>query len=122
MNIKKLLLTVATAAALTTGTGAALADPFDHHDAYHGERDGGDWGRRDGDHRDWDRHDWDRRDRDRRDWDHRDWDGDRMYVREHAWAGAPFWYHGRYVVRSYDRFGNAVFIDVNPGFYGEVRF
>ena len=116
MNIKKLLLTAATAAALTTmGAGAALADPYDHHDAYRGQdyRGGHDW-----DHHDWDRRDGDRRDWDHRDWDRRDWDGGHVYVR----GDAPFWYHGRYVVRRYDRYGNVVFIDRSPGFFGEVRF
>jgi len=31
-----------------------------------------------------------------------------------AFEGAPFWYHGRYIVRSYDRRGNVVMIEVNP--------
>lgn len=28
--------------------------------------------------------------------------------------GRPFWFHGRYIVRSYDRRGNVVMIEVNP--------
>lgn len=39
--------------------------------------------------------------------------------------GDPYWYQGRYVVRSFDRSGRRVFIEVNPytgGFIGVVRF
>ena len=38
--------------------------------------------------------------------------------------GDPYFVHGRYVVRSYDRFGRTVFVQVNPysgAFVGEVR-
>jgi len=38
--------------------------------------------------------------------------------------GDPYFYQGRYVVRSYNRFGNVVFVEINPytgGFIGEVR-
>ena len=107
MSIKKLLLTAAAAAVLaTTGAGAA---PWDHHPGHVMEM----------------RHD-------------RYWhSGYRGYVghdvvfrglRTHGfyrWAGDPYWYHDRYVVRSYDRFGHVVFVEVNPytgGFIGTVRF
>mgnify|MGYP001546909414 CR=1 FL=1 len=46
----------------------------------------------------------------------------RGYVR---FVGNPYFYHGRYVVRSYNRFGKVVFVEVNPytgGFIGEIRF
>ena len=39
--------------------------------------------------------------------------------------GDPYFYHGRYVVRSYNRFGKVVFVEINPytgGFIGEIRF
>ncbi|MEI9932735.1 MAG: hypothetical protein WDM89_19930 [Rhizomicrobium sp.] len=45
----------------------------------------------------------------------------RGYVR---FVGDPYFYHDRYVVRSYNRFGKIVFVEVNPytgGFIGEVR-
>ena len=41
------------------------------------------------------------------------------------WIGDPYFYHGRYVVRSYDRAGRVVFVELNPytgGFIGEIRF
>jgi hypothetical protein len=43
----------------------------------------------------------------------------------HRWDGAPYWYQGRYVVRTYDRWGRVVFVEMNPytgGFVGVVRF
>ena len=46
----------------------------------------------------------------------------RGYVR---FIGDPYFYNGRYVVKSYNRFGKVVFVEVNPytgGFIGEVRF
>ena len=45
----------------------------------------------------------------------------RGYVR---FIGDPYFYRDRYVVRSYNRFGKIVFVEVNPytgGFIGEVR-
>jgi len=41
------------------------------------------------------------------------------------WAGDPYWFHGRYVIRTYDRFGNIVFVELNPytgDVIGVVRF
>jgi hypothetical protein len=38
--------------------------------------------------------------------------------------GDPYFYRGHYVVRSYDRFGHVVFVELNPytgGFIGEIR-
>ena len=43
------------------------------------------------------------------------------YVR---YVGNPYFYRGHYVVRSYNRFGRVVFVEVNPytgGFIGEIR-
>ena len=138
MNIKALLLTAVAATMLST-TGA-MADDWGHRDRdHHADRRDD----RRGDRDEWRGH----RDRDWRDdrgaWhgDHdRYWrpefregryvDRDRFYVelrRHHynRWIGEPYWYHGRYVVRSYDRFGHIVFVELNPysgGFVGEVRF
>lgn len=140
MRIKALLLT-AIAAAMLTATGASAED-WNHRDRDHyGYRQDGDRGMRDRD--DWrGREAWHWRD-DRGGWhgDHdRYWragwregryvDRDRFYVelRRHGyyrWSGEPYWYHGRYVIRSYDRFGRAVFVEVNPytgGFVGVVSF
>jgi hypothetical protein len=41
------------------------------------------------------------------------------------WDGAPYWNHGRYVIRTYDRRGRAVFVEMNPytgRYIGRVRF
>jgi hypothetical protein len=40
------------------------------------------------------------------------------------YVGNPYFYRGHYVVRSYNRFGRIVFVEVNPytgGFIGEIR-
>ena len=45
----------------------------------------------------------------------------RGYVR---FVGNPYFYRGRYVVKSYNRVGRVVFVEVNPytgGFVGEIR-
>ena len=110
MNFKKLLL-AASAAAVLASTGMAMAD---------------------------DRHD---NDRDRhvmavshdRYW-RPEYHGyvarDRVFfgLRSHGftrYVGDPYWVGGRYVVKSYDRFGHIVFVEVNPytgGYIGVVRF
>ncbi len=138
MKIRALLLTAVAATMLTT-TGAMARD---------WDRDGrpdNSWSERHD--RDGYRDDWRGRQawhwRDDRGWhgDHdRYWrpgwhegryvDRDRFYVElrrhgYHRWEGAPYWYHGRYVVRTYDRWGRVVFVEVNPytaGFVGVVRF
>ena len=106
MNIKKLLLTAAAAAVLTA-TGAVARD-FDR------------------DHRP-DRSMAERHDRDGyRGYVHRD--SVFRSLRAHhfnRFVGDPYWYQGRYVVRTYDRFGHVVLVEVNPytgGFIGEFRF
>ena len=41
-----------------------------------------------------------------------------------ASVGDPYFYRGHYVVRSYNRFGHVVFVEINPytgGFIGEIR-
>jgi hypothetical protein len=117
MRIQKLLLTAAAAAILTT-TGAMARD-FD--------RDGRP------DHSFAERHDGDGyrgHDRYWRSGYHGYVDRDRVFVNLRAhhytrFGGNPYWYHGRYVVRSYDRFGRVVFVEVNPytgGFVGTIRF
>lgn len=114
-------------AALATG---ASAQHWGGHDD-RGRRDRDDWRGRDA---------WHWRD-DRGDWhnDHdRYWrEGRRGYVnrdriffnlrRRHysRFNGDPFWYRGRYVVRTYDRWGNLIFVEVDPytaDFIGVVRF
>ena len=124
MRIKTLLLTAVAAAVLsTTGAGMAMADPYDHSGHHEMDRHG-------------DRHDGDRRGGDHdRYWrpefrEHSYIDRDRVFMelRRHHYnrfVGDPYWYQGRYVVRSYDRFGHVVFVEVNPytgGFVGVIRF
>lgn len=124
MRIKQLLLTAAAAAILTT-TGAMARDQDRDHRPDHS------WSERD---RDFRGHDGDRslHARDRywrdgyRDYAHRD-----LFYRNlrahhyNRWQGDPYWFNGRYVVRTYDRFGRVVFVEMNPytgGFMGEIRF
>jgi hypothetical protein len=126
MKIQKLLLTAAAAAILTTtGAGMALARDRDHDgrpDRSWSERHDRDGYR---DARPGYRHD--------RYWRH----GYRGYAHRdmvfrnlrhnhyYRWAGDPYWFHGRYVIRTYDRFGRIVFVEVNPytgGFIGVIRF
>jgi hypothetical protein len=138
MKIKQLLLTAAAAAILAT-TGAA-ADPYDHHDrgpgwADHHDRDGArgrdDWHGREAWHWRDDRGAW-HGDHDRY-WrsGYRGYVGrDRVFLelrRNHfnRWDGEPYWFQGRYVIRSYDRYGTPVFVELNPytgSFVGVVRF
>jgi hypothetical protein len=55
---------------------------------------------------------------------------DRVYgtLRGHGyrqWDGEPYWYRGRYVVRSHDRRGRTVFVEINPytaDFIGIIKF
>lgn len=55
---------------------------------------------------------------------------DRIFaaLRGHGYArfnGAPYWYQGRYVVKSFDRLGRPIFVEINPytgAFVGVVRF
>jgi hypothetical protein len=137
MKLRRLLLIAAAAAVLTTaGAGVAMAGPHGgggpgHHDGdhpgdHHGDR--GHWGER-GWHGDSDWHggDW-RGDHDRY-WRHeyggRHYvDRDRIFwgLRRHHYdrfLGDPMWYGGRYVVRTYDRFGNLVFVEIDP-YTGDV--
>ena len=122
MNIKTLLLTAAAAAILST-TGAVARDfDRDHRpDRSTAERHDHD-GYMDRGVRGHDRY-W----RDGyRGYAHRD----SMFrsLREHRYSrfvGDPYWYHGRYVIRTYDRRGRIVIVEVNPytgGYIGEFRF
>lgn len=130
MNFKQLLLTAAAAAILsTTGAGMAMARPYDggpgHHDSDRGDR-------HDGDRRGGDRHDGDRgHDRYwRSEYRHGYVDRDRIFfgLRQHHYSrfiGDPYWFDGRYVVRTYDRRGHVVIVEVDPytgDFLGVIRF
>src|ERR1700761_6313813 len=39
---------------------------------------------------------------------------DTLRVHRYAVVGNPYWVHGRYVVRTHDRFGRIVFVQVDP--------
>ena len=57
-------------------------------------------------------------------------DRDRIFFnlrRRHysRFIGDPYWFQGRYVVRTYDRWGNVIFVEIDPysgDFLGVVRF
>jgi hypothetical protein len=131
MRIRQLLLTAAAAAILAT-TGAMARDfdrdgRPDHSYAERHDRDGFRDGR--GHERDGFR---DGRGHDRywrngyRDYAHRD-----IFFRNlrahnyNRWQGEPYWFHDRYVIRTYDRFGHVIFVELNPytgDYMGVVRF
>lgn len=149
MRIKQLLLTAAAVAILTTtGAVARDRDRDGRPDSSWSERHDRD-GYRDRNYRDRDRdgrpdgswserHDRDGyRDRSYRGHDRYWRDGYRNYahrdvfhrnLRAHQyyrWAGEPYWFQGRYVIRTYDRRGRVVFVEMNPytgGFMGAIRF
>lgn len=120
MKIKALILTALAATMLTT-TGALARDRDrdgrpDHSWAERHDRDG---------YMDRGRHD--------RYWHegYRGFAGRDVFfasLRAHRytrWDGAPYWYQGRYVIRTYDRFGRVVFAEMNPytgAFIGVIRF
>jgi len=119
MRIRKLLFTAA-AAAILTATGAGMAQAAPYHGHGHGYGHGPAVHHRHAVHHD-------------RYWRH----GYRGYVRHHVvfrglrahryyrFVGDPYWYQGRYVVRTYDRFGRVVVVEVNPytgAYIGLIRF
>jgi hypothetical protein len=137
---KFFLLAAGSVAALMTG---AAARPDDRgHGGGHG---GGGWGGgghgggrddwRGRDHRNWrdDRGGWHndrdrywRNDYGRRGYIHRDriFEGLRRR-RYRRFDGDPYWFQGRYIVKTYDRFGNRIFVEVDPytgDFIGVLRF
>ncbi len=130
------LMAASSAAALVTG---ALARPDDRgrRDDDRNDNRGGrgrdDWNGRD--HRNWrdDRGNW-HNDHDRywrQDFGQRRYiDRDRIFIElrrrnYRRFAGDPYWFQGRYIVKTYDRWGRLVFVEVNPytgAFVGVVRF
>ena len=141
---KFFLMAAASAAAMMTAARAIVPDhdhdhgghgDHGHDDHGHGGHGGGhdDWhGRGDRDWRD-DRGGW-HSDHDRywrHDYGRRGYmDRDRIFGnlrRRHynRFDGDPYWFQGRYIVRSYDRFGSPIFIEIDPytgDFIGVVRF
>ena len=105
-NMKSVLTAVSLAVLSTAGIGSAAAQPWDH-----------------GHHNGW-RY-FERHDR----FEHRAF-VNRMRVAEtlrfhrYRMIGDPYFIHGRYVVRTHDRFGRIVFVQVDPyngAFIREVR-
>jgi len=108
-NTKTILAAASLAVLSAAGIGSAAAAPWDH----------------DRDHRRIERHDGFRHER----FEHRAF-VNRMRVAEtlrfHRYRviGDPYFLHGRYVVRTHDRFGRLVFVQVDPysgAFVREVR-
>jgi hypothetical protein len=104
-NMKTILAAASLAVLSAAGIGAAAAQPWDHHFARE---------------RAWERHER---------FEHRAY-VDRVRLSEalrfhrYRMIGDPYFVHGRYVVRTHDRFGRIVFVQVNPysgAFIGEVR-
>ena len=98
VSMKKLLTAASLAVISAAGIGAAAADPWDH-------------GRHDG----WRDRAFERHAR----FEHRAYvDRIRVFntLRFHHYRmiGDPYFIHGRYVVRTHDRFGRVVFVQVDP--------
>ena len=118
MTIMKFLTAAATVAVLSVaGAASASADSWYGHDGYasngYGSNGYGSNGYGSNGYGDHD-NGW-----------HRGWYGHDGWRNRHAhYYGRPFWYHGRYVVRSYDNFGRVTFIEVgrNGGVSGYGRF
>ena len=138
MTIMKFLTAAATVAVLSVaGAASASADSWYGHDGYDSNGYGSNgydsngygsngYGYQDnrGDYNDQYRGDYDR-DGDHDNGWHRGWYGHDGWRNRHAhYYGRPFWYHGRYVVRSYDNFGRVTFIEVgrNGSVSGYGRF
>jgi Ni/Co efflux regulator RcnB len=100
MSSMKTILAAASMAVLSAaGIGAASAQSWDHNRYHPGWRD-----------RAWERHDR---------FEHRAF-VNRMRIAEtlrfhrYRMIGDPYFVHGRYVVRSHDRFGRSVLVQVDP--------
>ncbi len=100
------------------GHGGGGHDDWRGRDAWHWRDDRGGW------HGDHDRY-W------RSHYGHRGYIGhDRVFwqLRQHhynRWIGDPYWFQGRYVIRTYNRWGQVVFVEIDPytgDFMGEIRF
>ena len=106
MSSMKTFLAAASLAVLTAaGLGSATAQSWDRHGDHH---------------RDWVRHER---------FEHRAY-VDRIHLshglrfHNYRMIGDPYFVHGRYVVRTHDRFGRIVFVQVDPysgRFIREVR-
>jgi len=104
-NMKTILAAASLAVLSAFGIGSASAQPWDRYGDHHRG-----WDRYGDHHRGWVRHER---------FEHRAF-VDRMQLR-HAlrfhnfrMTGDPFFDRGRYVVRTHDRFGRTVFVQVDP--------
>ena len=108
MSSMKTFLAAASLAVLSAaGLGSATAQPWDRYGDHHRDRG------------------WVRHERfEHRAFVNRMRVADTLRFHRYRMIGDPYFVHGRYVVRSYDRFGRTVFVQVNPysgAFVGEVR-
>ena len=112
-SMKSTLKTILAAASLAVlpaaGPGTASAQPWDHS----------------GYHHNWHDRAWERHDRfERRAYIDRMRIADTLRFHRYRMIGDPYFVHGRYVVRTHDRFGRIVFVQVDPysgAFVREVR-
>ena len=94
-SMKNILAAASLAVLSAAGIGAAAAEPWEHHERF----------------------------------EHRAYVDHVRVARtlrfHHYWMiGDPYFFHGRYVARTHDRFGRVVFVQVDPysgAFIGEVR-
>ena len=104
-NTKTVLAAASLAVLSAAGIGPAAAAPWDHHR--------------------FDRHDSTRHERlERRAFVDRVRIAETLRFHRYRMIGEPLFVHGRYVVRSHDRFGRIVFVQVDPysgAFIREVR-
>jgi hypothetical protein len=104
-STKTVLAAASLAVLAAAGIGQAAAQPWDHHD--------------------WRDNSYQRHDRfDRRAFVDRMRIAESLRVHRYRIIGEPVFLHGRYVVRTHDRFGRAVLVQVDPyngAFIREVR-
>jgi hypothetical protein len=116
MKIKKILTAAAAVAVLSVaGASAASADGWYGH----GYQDNRDMGRYDNDHRDGDR-----LGRDHRRFADRRVISETLRFHHIRYSGDPYFVRGHYVVRTFNRFGQVSFVEINPytgAFVGYIR-
>jgi len=104
-NIKTLVAAASVAVAMAAGVSGANAAPWDHRDLRPAVRH-------------------DAFVREHRPLVVRERVFDTLRFHHYRGVAAPVFMHGHYVVRSFDRFGRVVFVEVDPhtgAFMGEIR-
>jgi Ni/Co efflux regulator RcnB len=108
-SMKSIVAAASLAVLSAAGIGAASAQPWDHSGYHQGWHDRG----------------WERHDRfERRAFVNRMRIADTLRFHRYRMIGDPYFVHDRYVVRTHDRFGRIVFVQVDPysgAFVREVR-